>query len=223
MTTSNAQTVTYATTTETEEITVTSNVMTQATALTKNEQIARYFIQDLTHFIRLTSIDLIKELEIPPDPDYSGSQEDVLALLYEDLTHMLREGLITGIHLLLSESQPDQNTGRYLLRYHATYTINQTQQGQRRLQADVRRFGGDIAPPAHVWEKARFALLIDWSAADERRRQVHRPRYFFDWVPPNARFDARSLVRYREGGLTYNGAVVVDRAEARSPGYPVNE
>ncbi len=218
MTTSNSQTETYATTEETTEVTVTPVVMTQT------EQIAGFFIDDLTHFIHLTNIDLLKELEIPREPDYSGSREDILHLLYEDLTHMLREGLISGIHLLLSESQPDANTGRYMLRYHATYTIDQAQQGQRRLQADVERFGGTLIPPPHVWEKARFALLIDWNrSVAERRRQVHRPRYFFDWVPPSARFDERSLVRYREGGLTYNGATVVERTEARSPGYSVNE
>lgn len=210
-------------TSSTQDTFASTAATTEALVMTQTQHVARYFIEDLSQFVRLTNIDLIKELEIPADPAY-GSRDEIIELLFDDLTHMLGEGLITGIHLLLSEPQPDPMTGRYLLRYHATYTVNQSGPGQRHLAADVQRFGGSLAPPKRVWERARFALLIDWNrSADERRRQVHRPRYFFDWVPPEATFDGRSLVRYREGGLTYNGATIVDRVEARSAGYPVNE
>ncbi len=211
MTTSGSQAETYALTKNTTEATVTPRVMTQT------EQIARYFIEDLSHFIHLSNIDLKRELQIPSE--YTDKIEEIIEKLYDDLAHMLREGLITGIHLLLSEPKPDPNNkGAYPLRYHALYTVNQS--GQRSLQARVQRFGGSVSPPEHVWVNARFALLIDWNlSASEHRRQVHRPEYWFDWVPEKDRFDATSLIRYREGGMTYNGATVVERQESRSPGY----
>ncbi|HTK12125.1 MAG TPA: hypothetical protein VL485_33445 [Ktedonobacteraceae bacterium] len=210
MTTSGSQTETYDTTASTTEATVTPRVMTQT------EQIARYFTDDLTQFVHIANLDLAHELEIPAEE--AGDTQEIIEMLFDDLSHMLREGLITGIHLLLSEPRVDANTGAYPLRYHALYTINQPAVAQRSLKA--QRFGGSIEPPDRVWVGARFALLIDWNkSADRRRLQVRRPEYLFDWVPEQTRFDATSLVRYREGGLTSNGAEVVRRVEARSPGY----
>src|SRR6266571_2943562 len=149
MTTSGSQTETYAATQDTTEATVTPLVMTQT------EQIARYFTDDLSHLIDLANIDLIKELEIPPDSGFGVTRQEIIEMLYDDLTHMLRERLITAIHLLLSKPQRDPNTGAYPLRYHATYTIHQQGQGERRLLAQVQRFGGRIAPPERVWVGAR--------------------------------------------------------------------
>ncbi len=218
MATSSSQTETYTATQDTTEAIVTPLVLTQTL------QIARYFTEDLSHLVNLANIDLIRVLEIPPDPrGFSRTRKDIIQMLYEDLTHMLREGLIIAIHLLLSNPETDPNTGAYPLRYHATYTIHQQAEGERRLLGQVQRFGGRIAPPERVWVRARFALLIDWDlSANERRRQVRRPLYCFDWVPETAHFDARSLIRYRDGGLTYNGATLVARTEARSPGYSSN-
>lgn len=218
MATSSSQTETYAATQDTTEEIVTQLVLTQT------EQIARYFTEDLSRLADLANLNLIKELAIPPDPrGFSLARKDIIQMLYEDLTHMLRERLITAIHLLLSEPQSDPNTGVYPLRYHAMYTIRQQEQGERRLLGTPRLFGGRIAPPERVWVGARFALLIDWDlSANERRRQVRRPLYCFDWVPERTRFDARSLIRYRDGGLTYDGVTLVARTEARSPGYSSN-
>lgn len=212
MTTSGSQTETYANTKDTTEVTVVARVMTQS------EQIARYFTDDLQRFVQVAHINLMQELAIPAE--YASSNEEVIEMLYDDLTHMLREGLITGVHLLLSEPRLDPNSHAYPLRYHAQYLINAPSGVARTLQNNAQRFGGELAPLQRIWENARFALLIDWNpSANARRRQVRRPAYCFDWVPDQDRFDATCLIRYREGGMTYNGVVVVERTESASPGF----
>lgn len=218
MTTSGSQTETYTSTKDTTEATVVARIVTQS------EQIARYFTEDLTHFIDETNFNLIEELQIPSE--YARSSEEAIELLYDDLSHMLRDRVITGIHLLLSEQKIDPNSQSYPLRYHAMYLITappttaptRTLQDQQKQQGGLR-FGGLLAPPKNSWINARFALLIDWDlSANERRRQVRRPEYHFDWVPRQERFDATTLVRFREGGMTYDGASV-DRTESKSAGF----
>ena len=212
MASSQSQTETYNYTKDTTRVTVTPRTMTQS------EQIARYFTEDLTHFIKLAHINLIEELKIPAE--YANDTDEIIEMLYDDLAHMLREGLITGINLLLSEPKRDPNSGAYPLRYHAMYVVQQPSRTQRTLQSNAQRFGGMLAPPNKVWENARFAMLIDWNpSANERRRQVRRPEYCFDWVPEQSRFDASTLIRFREGGMAFNGATVVVRTESQSPGF----
>ena len=178
--------------------------------VTKSDQIAHYFVDDLEKLVDIAHIDLVEVLQIPID--YSQDASDIILMLHEDLSHMLRDQLITGIHLLLSDKDMDANTGAYPLRYHADYVVGRSLQPS----SNAQRFGGNIAPPKHVWRDARFTLLIDWNpSASDRRRQVRRPDYCFDWVPEEARFDATSLVRYREGGMSVDGATVTrDEAAA---------
>ena len=182
--------------------------------VTRSESIALYFADDLEEFLRLSHIDLARELHIPSD--YSHDPKDIVELLYDDLSHMLRDELITGIHLLLSDDEQDPNTGSYLVRYHVQYTIDASQ-GQTPPGGSPQRFGGLIAPPRDAWTGARFALLIDWNASARSKRQhVRRPIYNFDWVPESARFDATSVLCYREGELAVDGARVI-RKETHLP------
>ena len=216
---SSSMTETYAATTITTEVTVIPRVVTQS------EQIARYFTEDLSKFVQDTNINLVTELQIPPDlADSSGGldTEAIIEMLFDDIAHMLRDTLITGVHLMISERYTDPNTGAYPLRYHAEYTVSKPPPDPQRQKAEEgKRWGGHLAPPKNIWNNARFAMLIDWNpSANERRRQVRRPRYCFDWVPEHSRFDDTSLVRYREGGMTADGAsVVVHRQESASPGF----
>jgi hypothetical protein len=172
--TSGSVSETFATTTETTEVTVVPRVITQS------QQIARYFAEDLLQFLKDARIDLARELQIPAD--YTQGPVELVEMLYDDLTHMLRDGLITGIHLLLSEQKADPATHAYPLRYHAWYLI---QMPERTLKnSEAKRFGGKLAPPKKIADDARFVLLIDWNmTANERRRQARRPEYCFDWVP----------------------------------------
>ena len=197
-------------------MTVTPRIVTQT------EQIARYFSEDLSKFVEDTNIDLIRELQIPPEyAEINGDldNETIVEMLFDDIAHMLRDTLITGVHLLLSERQIDANTGAYPLRYHAEYTITQTVARNNKNVEEGKRWGGHLAPPKDTWRNARFALLIDWNpSANERRRQVRRPHYCFDWVPEHSRFDDTTLVRYRAGGMTTDGATV-NRQESASPNF----
>lgn len=205
-------TETYTSTKTTIETTVVPTIITQS------DQIAHYFTEDLEKLVRLTNTDLAQVLQIPPE--YSQDAKDIVLMLYEDISHMLRDQLITGIHLLLSDPDPDQSTSAYPLRYHARYSINTTSSLLQTspITANTKREGGQIEPPKDALRDARFALLIDWNqSANDRRRRVRRPDYYFDWVPEISRFDATNLVRYREGGMAVDSAVVVNRAEAISP------
>jgi len=178
--------------------------------VTQSDEIATYFTDDLERFVQLSNINLAQVLQIPPD--YTQDTSDIINTLYEDIAHMLRDQLITGLHILLSDMEPDVNTGMYPLRYHVKYSI-----GRNLLSSPtVRRTGGLIEPPKNAWRNARFVLLIDWDTnANERRRQVRRPSYCFDWVPEETRFDATNLICYREGGLTVEG-IIVQRDESAS-------
>lgn len=195
-------TTTYADTETTSHSTVIPSI------ITRSEQIAHYFADDLEEFLRLTHIDLAKELQIPYG--YSHDSRDIVSLLYDDLSHMLRDELITGIHLLLSDNRLDSSTGAYLVRYHVQYTVDASRSLSSSVSSQPQRFGGLVAPPKDVWWDARFALLIDWNkGAGAKRYRVRRPDYNFDWVPEASRFDATSVLLYRQGSLTADSATVV--------------
>jgi hypothetical protein len=210
---------TYTYTKETVETIVVPRIITQS------DQIAHYFTEDLEEFVRLSHTDLAKVLQIPPE--YPQDTGDIILMLYEDIAHMLRDQLIIGVHLLLSEMHPDPNTGAYPLRYHARYSItpdNNIYPLAPSTSTTAQRTGKSIAPPTNIWREARFALLIDWNpSAKERRQKVRRPEYCFDWVPEEARFDATNLVRYSKGGMLSDSARVdsetVIREELTSPAY----
>jgi len=183
--------------------------------ISRSEHIALYFADDLEEFLRLTNIDLADELHIPLD--YSQDPRDIIAMLYDDLSHMLRDELITGIHLLLSDRTPDPNKGgAYPVKYHVQYTINASNATSTLPSSgsSPKPFGGLIAPPRDVLKDSRFALLIDWNnSAKSKRYRVRRPEYNFDWVPESAKFDATTVVSYREGGLMNEGGLTVASAQ----------
>jgi hypothetical protein len=228
MSTSNTKTETY--TTVKANIQSGSKATTESIVVprtvTQSEYIARYFTEDLTYFINETGRNLLAELQIPPE--VTRSNAEAINMLFDDLSHMVRDHLITGIHLLLADPQFDPNLQAYPLRYYARYTIEMPQElapseGQKsntNQNLQFIRLNGHLAPPKQSWLNARFALLIDWDrSATERRRQAHRPVYCFDWISGQDRYDLTTLVRYREGALTSEDRVIVNRIEEKSPGY----
>jgi hypothetical protein len=187
---------------------------------TRTQQVARYFADDLRDLIREANIDLPYWLEIPPEEqDYLLSSEDLAELLCNDIEQMLRDKLISGVHFMLSELQPDPNTNKFNLKYHVNYQINLA---QRTLSNDpLLPFGGRLEVPDAATTAARFVLVIDWvpGITPENIEGVRRPHYFFDWYAPTDRFDSSCLVSYRMGGMDDAGSgVVVTRVELTAPG-----
>ncbi|HEU5382461.1 MAG TPA: hypothetical protein VFV38_44180 [Ktedonobacteraceae bacterium] len=214
MTQSGSYVEAYAVAETTEKVTVVPRTIAQS------EQIARYFIEDLEHFIAETHIDLMYELGVPSEE--AQDSEEVMRKLFDDLSQLLRNSMITGIHLLLSEPTADPNSSQYKLRYHAEYTINTPARDIRpdREQYTSQRINGYLQPGRGIWLGAKFALLIDWNPSmNERRRNARQPEYWFNWLPRQERFDPTTLVRYREGGMAFDGANVVHRSESTAPGY----
>ena len=204
-------TKTYIQTKLTPQVTVVPSIITQS------DQIARYFAKDLESFVQHTHIDLAREFQIPDV--YSHNTNDIINMLYADISHMLRDGLITGIHLVLSDDKMDPGSNAYLVRYHVRYTIENpnvpfpsASPGQVTTRGD-----GLTMPDPKVWRGARFALLIDWSPASKGKRdKIRRPEYWFDWLPREERFDATGTLRYSEGGLEVDSANVL-RYESAPP------
>lgn len=214
MTQSGAYVEAYAETTEKVTVSIVSRTIAQS------EQIARYFLDDLERFLADTHIDLMSELGVPPE-EAEDSQE-VMRKLFDDLAHLLRDSMITGIHLLLSDRTADPNSKQYKLRYHAEYTLMQQARDIRpdRERYQSQRVNGYLKPKNGSWIGARCVLLIDWNPTmNERRRSASQPEYWFNWIPRQERFDPTTLVRYREGGMAFDGANVVSRVEYTAPGY----
>jgi hypothetical protein len=171
------------------------------------DRIARYFAQDMEEFVRRTHVNLAQMLMLPDE--YTHDSQDIIAMLYEDISHMLRDQLIIGIHLLLAECEIDPNTGAYPLRYHVYYSIETTPPSSTSDQE-----GGLLIPPKRIWHNARFALLLDWNPNTyDQRQYVRRNAYCFDWVAEETRFDATNLVPDKNvGKLTDKNAQVIRKA-----------
>lgn len=221
---SSISTSTYLTTDQTVQATIVPKIITQS------DEIATYFAEDLEEFVRLTHTDLALAFQVPHE--YSQNSRDIINMLYEDISHMLRDGLITGVHLVLSDNIMDPGSNAFIVRYHAQYLIDNpdpnistipTQPLNGQSPADPQqdgRFGGLLAPPKDVWRDSLFALLIDWSpTARNRRHSIHRPEYCFDWVTQEKRFDATNVLQFRDGGLAVDSATVAKRIEFLPPEY----
>src|SRR5216683_7207584 len=104
MATANTNTATYASTQATQ-----TQTYTVPKVGTKTQQVSRYLADDLRGLVEDAQIDLNDCLGIPPD-GYVTSFEFLADLICNDIEQMLRDGLITGVHFLLSEVTPDPNT-----------------------------------------------------------------------------------------------------------------
>jgi hypothetical protein len=204
-------TSTYSTTSSTIQTYIVPSVITQS------DQIAMYFANDLEAFVKHTHLDLAREFQIPYE--YSQDTMDIINMLYADISHMLRDRLITGIHLILSDNEMDVGSNAYVVRYHVCYTITNPNALLSSSSASAEVKGDLVMPPPRVWQGARFALLIDWSPESRgKRHMVRRPDYCFDWMPREERFDATNVIRYSHGALVADTANVI-RYEAAPPEY----
>jgi hypothetical protein len=177
--------------------------------ITQSEAVAWYVHEDLASFVDSQHIDLAEVLGIPYD-QRSFTNAELIELLCDDIAHLLREGLVERVHLLLYHAEKDLTTNAYPLLYKATYEISL----QRGLQTEgPTRRGGLLRPPDFA--AGEFAILVDWhpDADRERRRRVSYPSYNLNWISPDRSYDRTTLVRYRDGSLTADGAMIVRRGE----------
>jgi hypothetical protein len=181
--------------------------------ITRSYEVALFFSEDLLHLVNTANIDLARGFQVPPE--YSQDIQDIINMLYEDIAHILRDGLIHGIHLVISDNDIDKGTNAYKVRYHVHYRVDMNSLGSATPIADTgERQGLEFGPPLKVWHNARFALLVDWHpSARKNRHQVCRPDYCFDWVTEENRFDATNLICFREGQLVGDSAQIVSREE----------
>lgn len=179
--------------------------------LTQSAAVAAYVHDDLARLVDAWKIDLAALLRMPRDHVFSNDQ--LIALLCEDIAHMLRNALVSRVRFLLHEHEPTADTGVFPLLYMATYEIS-VERGLRPVRA--QRVNGLIDPPN--LPRGDFAILIDWhpNASPAQRDRVRYPTYQFDWRPTGGTYDATTLVRYREGSLTADGATIIARRDERT-------
>lgn len=169
--------------------------------IARSHEVALYFAEDLLQLVNAANIDLASEFQVPLE--YSQDPKDIVDMLYEDIAHMLRNGLITGMHLILSDSDMDKGTNAYKVRYHVHYQVDTSSLATSSGINAGTRTGLEFGPPRKIWHDARFRLLIDWSpSVRDAIHQVRRPEYCFDWVIEENRFDATNLHAFRDGQMT---------------------
>ena len=209
MASSSSGTETFATVASTQ-----TSTFALTTTATRTQQAARYIADDLRGLVREAGINLAAALGIPPDESYVTDAEHLAELICNDIEQMLRDRLIIGVHFLLCEKQLDQTTNAFNIKYHVEYKINLPQRSV--IDEVLSGFKDRLLLPRTAAARTRFVLLIDWDPTVNREeiKLVERPRYFFDWRPPNDRYDASSLVHYRTGGLD----TIIVRTEFAHPG-----
>lgn len=164
------------------------------------EYVALALAADLRQIALETGIDFAAYLNVPAD-EYLWHAHDLIEEICDDIERMLRYRLLTAIHVLLSDPEPHPATGIYTARYHALYTIEvpRTLGSEPPAQTSVER----PAITRDLWQDARFALVVDWDAkADwQKRSQLRRPAYNFDWATALDPYYPSTVVRYDEGGI----------------------
>jgi hypothetical protein len=177
-----------------------------AASFTQSEAIATYFHDDLERFLQRTQLSLFEYLQVPG----GMTPRELLNLLYDDLAHLLRDRLITGMHIILYNPTFDATRQAYPIVWHAQYLIEWPARVLNPGSQPAESWGGRLNVPEGAWMNAKFAIIIDWAADARDRRSLARRAngYWFDWVARGNRYDASSLVQYQNGGMSVEGAVV---------------
>ena len=190
-----------------------TQVKTVSHVITQSEAVATYIHEDLSDLVQNMHVDLTHVLALPANRATSNSRI-LLEYLYEDIGLLLRNALISRVHFLLYDPHMDSMTKAYPVLYEATYEI-MLQRGLQ--QQGPQRHGGLLTPPKHLIGHVDFVILVDWhpNADMMRRQRAVSPTYHFNWVSPQCRYDPTSLVRFREGALTMDGATIINRVEQK--------
>lgn len=191
----------------------------------QSEQVARYITDDLTHIVNEAHINLMQEFQIHDGyfahtsnaTNATQQMAEVIKMLSDDLMHMMRDELIVGLHILLSDSEMDKGTNAYRAHYHVHYEID-IQSNNTVRPVNIVRVGGLVSIPQRVAQGARFDLLIDWStSAQGQQENICRPNYWFDWVTEEEYLDAIGMEQYQEGRVEDGTQIIVVRTEGIPP------
>lgn len=158
----------------------------------QGDAIAGYFIEDLADLLRAGRLNLAAHLHVPAS--YPRNPREVQEMLYADLTHLLRDGLLGALHLILFEHEPNEYD-EHVVRYHARYLA----QRDAVLHQDLVCTAGRVPPPLELARGARLALVIEWDALAlmERRLDACRAQgYCFDWPADDPQPDDLNLLRF---------------------------
>lgn len=186
---------------------------TYTDVLTATEAAARLVGRDLRFLVHTARVSLADQLDVPRE--MARDEQVVLELLLHDIERMLRQNLISAVHLLLSDPQANADNQR-TVRYHTRYEVR-----REHVRSDAWSQWGDIAmAPPRALTDARFTLAISWrpQTSRDKRRSVKPPEYFFAWLPDGRNYDQAGLVRYRFGGVN-TSAAQISRVEFSRPGY----
>lgn len=195
----------------TYEVAADANVSTrvETNVMTRSEQIARYLGDDLLYLVKRASIDLGEWLGVPTD--YVRDPDYLVQMICADVELMLRNGLINGADIMVTDPQPD-TSGQYSVRYLSRYLIEGPTEGNPVNPQPAKFWGGLIRPPDPTLASAfHFVFGIEWrpDVDQQARSEVRTPKYLFDWVPADGSYDSSQLVGVRYGGMEISGASVM--------------
>lgn len=167
----------------------------------QGDAIAGYFIEDLADLLRAARLNLAAHLHVPAT--YSRNPREVQEMLYADLTHLIRDGLLGALHLMLFDQEPSEYDEHAVL-YHARYIA----QRDAILHQDLICTAGRLLPPGDLVRGARLALALEWDALAlmERRLDARRAHgYCFDWPADDPQPDELNLLRFIGDSIAAKG------------------
>jgi len=160
------------------------------------EQVAHVLAEDLRLLIDRAALDLAVVLGISLD-EYLPQSEDLAEELCDDVERLLQHRLLTAVHLLLCNPMPDPATGSYLVLYHIEYAAalprtTAPEPSRKTFQRMLASERENALVDLHV------ALVVDWDAhADaQKRSQLRRPYYNFDWYSEHDPCYPATVVRF---------------------------
>ena len=162
------------------------------------ELVALTLADDLLFLLPRMHLDLSETLGTLAD-DYLPQSEDLVEELSEDVERLLRYRLLTSIHLLLCDLTPDPATGGSLVRYACEYTTALARPGSPESTTGALRAA--LAREQQPLDELRLVLVVAWDPkADwQKRAQLRRPHYNFDWSSPLDPYQQATVVRFSEG------------------------
>jgi len=160
------------------------------------EQVAHVLAEDLHLLIDRAALDLAVVLGISLD-EYLPQSEDLAEELCDDVERLLQHRLLTAVHLLLCNPTPDPATGSYLVLYHIEYAAvlprtTAPEPSRETLQRMLASERESALAQLHV------ALVVDWDthATAQKRAQLRRPQYNFDWYSQHDPYYPATVVRF---------------------------